>query len=166
MGLSARRSSARGMASRLPLQILERHGNGVSNEYTLQHHTQPRERLIYHLRRHLWTPLAMEWHSTASYRMRTVTSLQSMEVRRCYTFRRSKLTDNSGPLFLTPGLVIAMHVTGQHFPEPERLELIRYILGKRRPEGGWGLCVLVLLLLKDADMPAIPPLLPPFSEPL
>jgi len=42
-------------------------------------------------------------------------------------------------MFLTPGLVIAMHVTGQTFTEQERVELIRYLLNKRRPEGGWGL---------------------------
>lgn len=32
-----------------------------------------------------------------------------------------------------------MHVSGQRFKEEERVELIRYLLKKRRPEGGWGL---------------------------
>jgi len=49
-----------------------------------------------------------------------------------------------GPLFLTPGLVIAMHVTGQTFRPEQKIELRRYILNKRRPEGGWGLYVLYL----------------------
>ncbi|KAK1925398.1 terpenoid cyclases/protein prenyltransferase alpha-alpha toroid [Papiliotrema laurentii] len=44
-----------------------------------------------------------------------------------------------GPLFLTPGLVIAMHVCGQTFRHEEKVEMIRYLLNKRRPEGGWGL---------------------------
>ncbi|ORX40148.1 terpenoid cyclases/protein prenyltransferase alpha-alpha toroid [Kockovaella imperatae] len=44
-----------------------------------------------------------------------------------------------GPLFLTPGLVIAMHVTRQTFKQEERTEMIRYLLNRRKPDGGWGL---------------------------
>lgn len=49
--------------------------------------------------------------------------------------------DPTGPLFLTPGLVIAMHVTEQSFRPEQKIELKRYLLSKRRKEGGWGLCV-------------------------
>ncbi|KAL7423173.1 Lanosterol synthase (Oxidosqualene--lanosterol cyclase) [Cryptotrichosporon argae] len=44
-----------------------------------------------------------------------------------------------GPLFLAPGLIIAMHVTGQSLRQEQKHEIIRYILNVRRPEGGWGL---------------------------
>jgi hypothetical protein len=32
-----------------------------------------------------------------------------------------------------------MHVCGRTFKHEEKIEMIRYILNKRRPEGGWGL---------------------------
>lgn len=35
-----------------------------------------------------------------------------------------------------------MHVTGQTFRQEEKVELIRYLLNKRRPDGGWGLYVI------------------------
>lgn len=44
----------------------------------------------------------------------------------------------AGPLFLIPGLVIAMHVVGEPFTAEQSVELRRYILNKRR-DGGWGL---------------------------
>ena len=52
-----------------------------------------------------------------------------------------------GPLFLTPGLVIAMHVTGQAFRPEQVIELRRYLLVKRREEGGWGLYVFSMTVL-------------------
>jgi len=45
----------------------------------------------------------------------------------------------TGPLFLLPGLVIAMHVTGQSFRPEQVIEMRRYLLNIRRKEGGWGL---------------------------
>jgi len=48
--------------------------------------------------------------------------------------------DYVGPLFLIPGIVIAMSVTGQAFTPEQSIELRRYILNKRR-DGGWGLYV-------------------------
>ncbi|WVR06302.1 hypothetical protein IAU60_003332 [Kwoniella sp. DSM 27419] len=48
-------------------------------------------------------------------------------------------TEYGGPLFLTPGLVIAMHVCGRQFTSEQSAEMIRYLINKRRPEGGWGL---------------------------
>ena len=49
-----------------------------------------------------------------------------------------ELITGTGPLFLIPGLVIAMHVVGQPFTPEQSLELRRYVLNKRR-DGGWGL---------------------------
>lgn len=43
-----------------------------------------------------------------------------------------------GPLFLIPGMVVAMHVVGERFTHEQSIELRRYILNKRR-DGGWGL---------------------------
>ncbi|RXK41597.1 lanosterol synthase [Tremella mesenterica] len=48
-------------------------------------------------------------------------------------------TEYGGPLFLTPGLVIAMSVTKNSFTHEQKVELRRYLFSKRRPEGGWGL---------------------------
>ncbi|WWD18426.1 hypothetical protein CI109_102876 [Kwoniella shandongensis] len=48
-------------------------------------------------------------------------------------------TEYGGPLFLIPGLVIAMSVCGQSFTAEQSTELKRYLLNKRRKEGGWGL---------------------------
>ena len=48
---------------------------------------------------------------------------------------------NTGPLFLLPGLIIALHVTGQTLTNEQNIEIRRYLLNKRRPEGGWGLYV-------------------------
>lgn len=47
----------------------------------------------------------------------------------------------SGPLFLIPGLIVALSVTGQSLKPEQQTEMIRYLLAMRRPEGGWGLCV-------------------------
>jgi lanosterol synthase len=43
-----------------------------------------------------------------------------------------------GPLFLIPGLIIAMYVCGEEFTPEQGIELRRYILNKRR-DRGWGL---------------------------
>lgn len=48
-------------------------------------------------------------------------------------------TEYGGPLFLTPGLIIALQVCGVELPQPKKDELKRYLLNKLRPEGGWGL---------------------------
>ncbi|KAJ9116367.1 hypothetical protein QFC22_004808 [Naganishia vaughanmartiniae] len=44
-----------------------------------------------------------------------------------------------GPLFLIPGLVIGMYVMGISLRPEQKIEMIRYLLRKRRKEGGWGL---------------------------
>ena len=44
-----------------------------------------------------------------------------------------------GPLFLTPGLIIALQVCGVELSQPKKDELKLYLLNKLRPEGGWGL---------------------------
>lgn len=47
-----------------------------------------------------------------------------------------------GPMFLLPGLVIGSYVTGMPFRLEERLEMIRYLFNRARPEdGGWGMYV-------------------------
>jgi lanosterol synthase len=40
---------------------------------------------------------------------------------------------------LIPGLIVALSVTGQALKPEQKTEMIRYLLAKRRPEGGWGL---------------------------
>jgi hypothetical protein len=44
-----------------------------------------------------------------------------------------------GPLFLIPGLVIGLYVTGRTLREEQRVEMIRYLMRRRKKEGGWGL---------------------------
>ncbi|KAJ3167937.1 Lanosterol synthase (Oxidosqualene--lanosterol cyclase) [Geranomyces variabilis] len=45
-----------------------------------------------------------------------------------------------GPHFLTPGYVIAMHISQQKIPDPMRVEMIRYLLTTaNKPDGGWGI---------------------------
>lgn len=44
-----------------------------------------------------------------------------------------------GPLFVLPGLIIAMSVTGVSLRAEQKTEIIRYLFNKRRSEGGWGL---------------------------
>ncbi|WWC70811.1 uncharacterized protein I206_104763 [Kwoniella pini CBS 10737] len=48
-------------------------------------------------------------------------------------------TEYGGPLFLLPGLIIALNVCGQKLLKEQEIEISRYLLNKRRPEGGWGL---------------------------
>lgn len=73
--------------------------------------------------------------SIVSYRARMVTGPRNMEVGSW----RGLLTP--GPLFLTPGLLIALSVCGKSLQEEKKSELKRYLLNKLRPEGGWGLYV-------------------------
>lgn len=44
-----------------------------------------------------------------------------------------------GPLFLIPGLVIGLYVTGHTLRDEQRVEMARYVLRRMRSEGGWGL---------------------------
>ena len=44
----------------------------------------------------------------------------------------------SGPLFLTPGLVIGSYITGIPFTDEERREMIRYLMEHTNGDGGWG----------------------------
>ncbi|WOO77353.1 Lanosterol synthase [Vanrija pseudolonga] len=48
-------------------------------------------------------------------------------------------TEYGGPLFLTPGLLITLSILQVELSHERKQELIRYLLHKRRPEGGWGL---------------------------
>ncbi|OWT40004.1 lanosterol synthase [Cryptococcus neoformans Bt1] len=48
-------------------------------------------------------------------------------------------TEYGGPLFLIPGLIIALYVTGQSLRHEQAIEMRRYLFNKRRKEGGWGL---------------------------
>ncbi|WVQ96729.1 hypothetical protein IAU59_003836 [Kwoniella sp. CBS 9459] len=48
-------------------------------------------------------------------------------------------TEYGGPLFLIPGLIIGLHVCGRQLGLEQSKEMIRYLLTKRRTEGGWGL---------------------------
>ncbi len=47
--------------------------------------------------------------------------------------------DYGGPLFLTPGLIIASYVTGVPFPAPYRELIKQYFLNHQNADGGWGL---------------------------
>ena len=49
----------------------------------------------------------------------------------------------SGPMFLTPGLVIASYVAGMPFTDEERREMIRYLMNHTNEDGGWGVYVYV-----------------------
>ncbi|KAH8090819.1 putative lanosterol synthase [Filobasidium floriforme] len=44
-----------------------------------------------------------------------------------------------GPMFLIPGLIIGLYVTGRSLRPEQIVEMRRYLFTKRRPEGGWGL---------------------------
>lgn len=44
-----------------------------------------------------------------------------------------------GPSFLLPGLVIAMYISESPFPEPQRIEMLRFIRNSRNADGGWGM---------------------------
>ncbi|TPX64183.1 hypothetical protein SpCBS45565_g06082 [Spizellomyces sp. 'palustris'] len=46
-----------------------------------------------------------------------------------------------GPQFLTPGYVIAMYISGEVIEEARRVEMIRYLLGTAKEDGGWGIHV-------------------------
>jgi lanosterol synthase len=70
------------------------------------------------------------------------TSQQSTEVSRDLWSCFGHLT-SPGPLFLIPGLVIALHVCGRTLRPEQVIEMRRYLLSKRRKEGGWGLCVVL-----------------------
>jgi hypothetical protein len=77
--------------------------------------------------------------STNNYKVMTDISQQSMAVSIHTIHKGYSLSYLLGPLFLTPGMVIAMHVTGQTFTPQQVTELKRFLFNKRRPEGGWGL---------------------------
>ncbi|CAM6098356.1 unnamed protein product [Calypogeia fissa] len=50
--------------------------------------------------------------------------------------------DYGGPMFLLPGLVITLYVTGaldETLPEPHRKEIRRYLCNHQNSDGGWGL---------------------------
>lgn len=47
--------------------------------------------------------------------------------------------DYGGPLFLTPGLIIAAYITDTPFPAPYRELLKQYFLNHQHADGGWGL---------------------------
>jgi len=49
----------------------------------------------------------------------------------------------SGPMFLTPGLVIGSYVAGMPFTDEERREMIRYSINYANEDGGWGVYVYV-----------------------
>lgn len=44
-----------------------------------------------------------------------------------------------GPSFLYPGLVITMYITQSPIPEPQRLELIKFLHNSVNEDGGWGM---------------------------
>lgn len=50
-------------------------------------------------------------------------------------------SEYGGPLFLMPGLVIGMYVTGTPIPLEWRIEMKRYLLNRANKDGGWGLHV-------------------------
>lgn len=52
---------------------------------------------------------------------------------------RGPQADIAGPLFLTPGLIIALEAVGYKLQEEKKAELKRYLFNKLRPEMGWGL---------------------------
>ena len=47
--------------------------------------------------------------------------------------------DYGGPLFLTPGLIIAAYVTQTILPAPHRSLIKQYMLNHQNADGGWGL---------------------------
>jgi lanosterol synthase len=49
------------------------------------------------------------------------------------------LGEYGGPLFLIPGLVIVMYITGSAFPSGQREELVRYLHSCVNEDGGWGI---------------------------
>lgn len=40
-------------------------------------------------------------------------------------------------MFLIPGYAIVMKAVGLEVPEPQRLELVRYLSNLQREDGGW-----------------------------
>ncbi|KAJ1909960.1 Lanosterol synthase (Oxidosqualene--lanosterol cyclase), partial [Tieghemiomyces parasiticus] len=67
--------------------------------------------------------------------------------RKGFAFLRNLQTEDGhwagrydGPMFITPGVVISLYCVRHALPDPQRFELIRYILSMAHPEdGGWGL---------------------------
>lgn len=47
--------------------------------------------------------------------------------------------DYGGPLFLLPGMIIALYISEQTLDDHYRKEIIRYMQNHECPEGGWGL---------------------------
>ncbi|KAJ3108476.1 Lanosterol synthase (Oxidosqualene--lanosterol cyclase) [Phlyctochytrium planicorne] len=66
--------------------------------------------------------------------------------RNCLRFYKRLQTEDGhwageygGPMFLIPGLCIAMHITGAPWPAGQKEELIRYLCNRAHPDdGGWG----------------------------
>ncbi|ORY79552.1 terpenoid cyclases/protein prenyltransferase alpha-alpha toroid [Protomyces lactucae-debilis] len=44
-----------------------------------------------------------------------------------------------GPSFLLPGFVIALYVAEQQIPDPQRLEMIKFLRSSVNEDGGWGM---------------------------
>ncbi|RKP38319.1 putative lanosterol synthase [Dimargaris cristalligena] len=67
--------------------------------------------------------------------------------RKGFAFFRNLQTEDGhwagrydGPMFMIPGVVIALYCVRERIPEYQRIEFIRYILGLAHPEdGGWGI---------------------------
>ena len=47
--------------------------------------------------------------------------------------------DYGGPLFLMPGLIITSYISGHKLKEEQVKEMIRYLKGQQKSDGGWGL---------------------------
>ena len=54
--------------------------------------------------------------------------------------------DYGGPMFLMPGMLITMYVTGAiaDLAEEQTKEMIRYLWNHQSPDGGWGLHIEVM----------------------
>lgn len=61
---------------------------------------------------------------------------------------QADLEAHTGPMFLLPGIIIALYVTKSPIPEEWRVEIARYLANLQRKGGdddqGWGMCVFSL----------------------
>ncbi|KAK9764233.1 Lanosterol synthase (Oxidosqualene--lanosterol cyclase) [Basidiobolus ranarum] len=68
-------------------------------------------------------------------------------VRNCFEFYKHLQTEDGhwageygGPMFLLPGIVFSMYITGIPIPERQKQEYIRYLINRAHIEdGGWGI---------------------------